>query len=102
MLRQRLIKAVLKTAEHLLRMAEAIFLKVILVGRYHRAGLSNISHHFYPWRGHEMLNETNSNEVRMNLCFGCLRFCIGNGGVSEYSKERLAVGLFWWYCPLIP
>jgi len=39
----------------------------ILVGRYRRAGLSNISHHFYPGGRHEMLNEINAVEVRMNL-----------------------------------
>jgi alpha-beta hydrolase superfamily lysophospholipase len=39
----------------------------ILMGRYRRAGLSNISHHFYPGGRHEMLNEINSKEVRTNL-----------------------------------
>src|SRR6266404_5022333 len=39
----------------------------ILIGRYRRAGLSNISHHFYPGGRHEMLNEVNSNEVRTDL-----------------------------------
>jgi alpha-beta hydrolase superfamily lysophospholipase len=39
----------------------------ILMGRYRRAGLSNISHHFYPGGRHEMLNEVNSKEVRTNL-----------------------------------
>lgn len=39
----------------------------ILVGRYRRAGLSNISHRFYPGGRHEMLNEVNSNEVRTDL-----------------------------------
>ena len=39
----------------------------ILMGRYRRAGLSNISHHFYPGGRHEMLNEINSNEVRTDL-----------------------------------
>lgn len=39
----------------------------ILMGRYRRAGLSNISHHFYPGGRHEMLNEVNSNEVRTDL-----------------------------------
>ena len=39
----------------------------ILMGRYRSAGLSNISHHFYPGGRHEMLNEINSQEVRMNL-----------------------------------
>jgi alpha-beta hydrolase superfamily lysophospholipase len=38
-----------------------------LMDRYHRAGLSNISHHFYPGARHEMLNETNRDEVRRNL-----------------------------------
>lgn len=39
----------------------------ILMGRYRRAGLSNISHHFYPGGRHEMLNEINATEVRTNL-----------------------------------
>jgi len=39
----------------------------ILMERYRRAGLSNISHHFYPGGRHEMLNEVNSNEVRTDL-----------------------------------
>ena len=39
----------------------------ILVDRYRRAGLSNISHHFYPGGRHEMLNEINALEVRTNL-----------------------------------
>jgi alpha-beta hydrolase superfamily lysophospholipase len=39
----------------------------ILMDRYRRAGLSNISHHFYPGGRHEMLNEINSKEVRTNL-----------------------------------
>ena len=39
----------------------------ILMGRYRSAGLSNISHHFYPGGRHEMLNEINSQEVRTNL-----------------------------------
>jgi alpha-beta hydrolase superfamily lysophospholipase len=39
----------------------------ILMGRYRCAGISNISHHFYPGGRHEMLNEINSKEVRTNL-----------------------------------
>jgi alpha-beta hydrolase superfamily lysophospholipase len=39
----------------------------ILISRYRSAGLSNISHHFYPGGRHEMLNEVNSNEVRTDL-----------------------------------
>jgi alpha-beta hydrolase superfamily lysophospholipase len=39
----------------------------VLMGRYRRAGFSNISHHFYPGGRHEMLNEVNSNEVRTDL-----------------------------------
>lgn len=39
----------------------------ILVDRYRGAGLSKISHHFYPGGRHEMLNEVNSKEVRTNL-----------------------------------
>jgi alpha-beta hydrolase superfamily lysophospholipase len=38
-----------------------------LMGRFRRAGLSNISHHFYPAGRHEMLNEINAKEVRTNL-----------------------------------
>jgi len=39
----------------------------LLMGRYRRAGLSNISHHFYPGKRHEMLNEINAAEVGTNL-----------------------------------
>ena len=39
----------------------------VLLERYRQAGLFNISHHFYPGGRHEMLNEINANEVRMNL-----------------------------------
>ena len=39
----------------------------ILMGRYRSAGLSNLSHHFYPGGRHEMLNEINSQEVQTNL-----------------------------------
>jgi alpha-beta hydrolase superfamily lysophospholipase len=39
----------------------------ILMDRHRRAGLSNISHHFYPGGRHEMLNEVNSTEVRIDL-----------------------------------
>lgn len=39
----------------------------ILVGRYRKAGLCEITHHFYAGGRHEMLNETNSNEVRADL-----------------------------------
>jgi len=40
---------------------------LILIGRSRSAGLSNISHHFYPGGPHEMLNEINSQEVQTNL-----------------------------------
>ncbi len=39
----------------------------ILIGRYRSAGLSNISHHFYPGGRNEMWNEIISNEVRTDL-----------------------------------
>jgi alpha-beta hydrolase superfamily lysophospholipase len=39
----------------------------ILMGRYHRAGLTKVSHHFYPGGRHEMLNEVNLDEVRAHL-----------------------------------
>ena len=39
----------------------------VLLDRYHRAGVSKLSHHFYPGGRHEMLNETNRSEVRTNL-----------------------------------
>jgi alpha-beta hydrolase superfamily lysophospholipase len=39
----------------------------VLMGRYQRAGVSNLSHHFYAGGRHEMLNETNRCEVRTNL-----------------------------------
>ena len=39
----------------------------LLLERYHKAGVTNLSHHFYPGGRHEMLNEINSCEVRTNL-----------------------------------
>ena len=39
----------------------------VLVERYRKAGLFNISHHFYARGRHEMLNETNRGEVMTNL-----------------------------------
>lgn len=39
----------------------------VLMKRYQQAGLSHISHHFYPGGRHEMLNEINSEEVRRDL-----------------------------------
>ena len=39
----------------------------LLIDRYRQAGLSKISHNFYPGGRHEMLNETNRDEVRANL-----------------------------------
>jgi len=38
-----------------------------LMHRYRRAGLRNITHHFYSGGRHEMLNEINAAEVRTNL-----------------------------------
>jgi alpha-beta hydrolase superfamily lysophospholipase len=38
-----------------------------LMERYEQAGITNLSHHFYPGGRHEMLNETNQDEVRANL-----------------------------------
>ena len=35
--------------------------------RYRKAGVSPLSHHFYTGGRHEMLNETNRDEVRTNL-----------------------------------
>lgn len=39
----------------------------ILIGRYQKAGISSISHDFYPGGRHEMLNEINRDEVRTRL-----------------------------------
>jgi alpha-beta hydrolase superfamily lysophospholipase len=39
----------------------------VLIARYSQAGLSNISHDFYPGGRHEMLNEINRDEVRARL-----------------------------------
>jgi alpha-beta hydrolase superfamily lysophospholipase len=39
----------------------------VLIDRYRQAGLTDISHDFYPGGRHEMLNETNRDEVRANL-----------------------------------
>jgi alpha-beta hydrolase superfamily lysophospholipase len=38
-----------------------------LIDRYQQAGISNISHHFYEGGRHEMLNETNRQQVVSNL-----------------------------------
>jgi alpha-beta hydrolase superfamily lysophospholipase len=38
-----------------------------LMDRYRKAGVSPLSHHFYTGGRHEMLNETNRDEVRTNL-----------------------------------
>ncbi|HTQ51496.1 MAG TPA: alpha/beta hydrolase [Candidatus Acidoferrales bacterium] len=39
----------------------------LLMDRYRKAGISNLSHHFYPGGRHEMLNEINRCEVMTNL-----------------------------------
>ncbi len=39
----------------------------LLMERYRKAGVTNLSHHFYPSGRHEMLNEINSCEVMTNL-----------------------------------
>jgi alpha-beta hydrolase superfamily lysophospholipase len=39
----------------------------VLLDRYQKAGVSNLSHHFYPGGRHEMLNEINREEVVTNL-----------------------------------
>lgn len=39
----------------------------LLVERYRKAGLLDITHHFYAGGRHEMLNETNSAEVQVDL-----------------------------------
>jgi alpha-beta hydrolase superfamily lysophospholipase len=39
----------------------------LLMDRYRKAGISNISHDFYPGGRHEMLNEINRGEVRTHL-----------------------------------
>jgi alpha-beta hydrolase superfamily lysophospholipase len=39
----------------------------LLLERYRKAGVTNLSHHFYPDGRHEMLNEINACEVRTNL-----------------------------------
>jgi len=39
----------------------------LLLERYRKASVTNLSHHFYPGGRHEMLNEINSCEVRTNL-----------------------------------
>ena len=39
----------------------------VLMERYHKAGIYDISHEFYPGGRHEMLNEINRNEVRARL-----------------------------------
>jgi alpha-beta hydrolase superfamily lysophospholipase len=39
----------------------------LLMERYKKAGVANVSHHFYAGGRHEMLNETNRREVITNL-----------------------------------
>jgi alpha-beta hydrolase superfamily lysophospholipase len=39
----------------------------LLLERYSKAGVTNLSNHFYPGGRHEMLNEINQNEVVTNL-----------------------------------
>jgi alpha-beta hydrolase superfamily lysophospholipase len=39
----------------------------ILIDRYRKAGVPDISHDFYQGGRHEMLNEINREEVRRNL-----------------------------------
>jgi alpha-beta hydrolase superfamily lysophospholipase len=39
----------------------------ILIDRYRKAGIINLSHNFYPGGRHEMLNELNREEVCRNL-----------------------------------
>jgi alpha-beta hydrolase superfamily lysophospholipase len=39
----------------------------ILMGRYRRAGIRNISHDFYEGGRHEMLNELNRGQVRTHI-----------------------------------
>ena len=39
----------------------------ILIDRYSKAGIINLSHNFYPGGRHEMLNELNREEVCRNL-----------------------------------
>jgi len=39
----------------------------LLMERYRKAGISNLSHHFYPGGRHEMLNEINPCEAMTNL-----------------------------------
>jgi alpha-beta hydrolase superfamily lysophospholipase len=38
-----------------------------LIDRYRNAGLTSISHDFYPGARHEMLHETNRRDVTTNL-----------------------------------
>ena len=39
----------------------------VLIGRYRQAGIADIAYDYYPGGRHEMLNETNRDEVRRNL-----------------------------------
>jgi alpha-beta hydrolase superfamily lysophospholipase len=39
----------------------------VLIERYRKAGIHDVSHHFYPGGRHEMLNEINRGEVRAHL-----------------------------------
>ena len=39
----------------------------ILIARYRKAGVDNISRRYYAWGRHEMLNEVNREQVRADL-----------------------------------
>ena len=57
----------------------------ILLERYRAAGIEDIAYDFYPGGRHEMLNEINREEVRMNLLQWMHRIV---AGASESSTQR--------------
>jgi alpha-beta hydrolase superfamily lysophospholipase len=63
----------------------------VLIERYHRAGIRNIAHDFYPGGRHEMLNEINRSEVLANLlCWISVLLEPGNNSrpvIEERGKD---------------
>jgi alpha-beta hydrolase superfamily lysophospholipase len=71
----------------------------ILIDRYRKAGVRNISYDFYPGGRHEMLNEINRDEVLANLLGRISAFLEGNEGQAHPatypSGGRRSVTLPW-------
>ena len=64
----------------------------IQIERYRQAGLSDISHDFYPGGRHEMLNEINRNEVMTNLLGWISELLDRQKGLSDRAIHPNVVG----------